>query len=477
MNTIQDKSTIVDTIFSLEKQKESLNSQMNLGIIDAGGVRLELDLINKKQKALREQLVLSNHLTKEGTPRAITHHEPTEDNPKDYYVTRVNDGKKIKAISYDALMEKLYLYYADGLRDFSIASIFEAALAEKAATENPQLRTLERNRNDYNKFISEDFSMTDIRTVTDIDLKKYIQEYVSTKHPKEKAFLNFKGTLNLIFGYAYIHKIIAENPVSYIKNRPYMKSCETSKAKSEEKIFSPEEIEMLKAEVRYRMNSGFKRYGDYYITGYAMLFAIETGVRVGELCALKWDDVYENYIHIHAQQLFQSVDGKKEIYYAPFTKNEKGVSADGRQFPLTNAIKELLGEIKAKQEALGIKSEFIFCNEDGKWMVEEAYTSFLRRLCRSKGLDVTNNHAFRMSLNSNVFIPMGISVADRAALLGHSIETNMKYYSYSQKNLIDDVKAKLDCRTDFSLGTQREPNKIVPFAKKETPETLISQYF
>lgn len=127
--------------------------------------------------------------------------------------------------------------------------------------------------------------------------------------------------------------------MSYIKNRPYMKSCETSKAKSEEKIFSPEEIEMLKAEVRYRMNSGFKRYGDYYITGYAMLFAIETGVRVGELCALKWDDVYENYIHIHAQQLFQSVDGKKEIYYAPFTKNEKGVSADGRQFPLTNAIK------------------------------------------------------------------------------------------------------------------------------------------
>lgn len=214
-----------------------------------------------------------------------------------------------------------------------------------------------------------------------------------------------------------------------------------------------------------------------YITGYAMLFAIETGVRVGELCALKWDDVYENYIHIHAQQLFQSVDGKKEIYYAPFTKNEKGVSADGRQFPLTNAIKELLGEIKAKQEALGIKSEFIFCNEDGKWMVEEAYTSFLRRLCRSKGLDVTNNHAFRMSLNSNVFIPMGISVADRAALLGHSIETNMKHYSYAQKDLIDDVKAKLDKTATFGLGTQREPKKIVPFAKKETPETLISQYF
>ena len=43
-----------------------------------------------------------------------------------------------------------------------------------------------------------------------------------------------------------MHKIIVENPVSYVKNRPYMKSCDTSKAKSEEKIFSPEEIQMLK---------------------------------------------------------------------------------------------------------------------------------------------------------------------------------------------------------------------------------------
>ena len=98
-----------------------------------------------------------------------------------------------------------------------------------------------------------------------------------------------------------------------------MKSCDTKRAKPEDKILSPDEIESLKAEVRKRMT--MKKYGSYYINGYAMLFAIETGVRVGELCALKWEDITANSIHIHSQQLNKSVEGGKEYYLVPYTKN------------------------------------------------------------------------------------------------------------------------------------------------------------
>mgnify|MGYP004447358045 CR=1 FL=1 len=55
-----------------------MNLQQSLGIMDSSGVRDELNLINKKQKALRDQLVLSNHLTNDGTPRVTTHHEPNQ---------------------------------------------------------------------------------------------------------------------------------------------------------------------------------------------------------------------------------------------------------------------------------------------------------------------------------------------------------------------------------------------------------------
>ncbi len=71
-----------------------------------------------------------------------------------------------------------------------------------------------------------------------------------------------------------------------------------------------------------------------------------------------------------------------------------------------------------------------------------------------------------MSLNSNVLIPLGISVADRAAMLGHSIETNLKYYSFAKKNYLEDFRNRLntgfvdaDRSRDLS-GTY----KIVPFS-------------
>ena len=464
---------IVKVIKSIESQLESLQIQEKMGIINASDAGIERDMLNQKERMLKERLVSNQHLTADGTPRAISHHEPTDDNPKEYWITRVADGKKMKAATRDALIDKLYEYYLGGECDLTVKSVFKAALLEKAITENPKQNTLAKNEADFRRYISPALAGTCITKITETDLKKYIQEWVNRDHPKKKAFLDFKGVLNLIFGYAYMHKLIPQNPLDFVKNKPYMKSCDTRKAKPSEKILSPEEIEALKSEVRRRM--GMKKYGSYYINGYAMLFAIETGVRVGELCALKWSDIETESIHIHSQQLTKITDGAKEYYLVPYTKNEKGESEDGRDFPLTRKLKALLSELKGKQDALGIDSEFVFCHEDGEWIKTDAYITFLRRLCTSKGFNVTNNHALRMSLNSNVLIPMGISPADRAAMLGHSIETNLKYYSFAQKDYIGNVRAILDAADDE--GTQGNPGNLVHFPKKESPEALISQGF
>lgn len=159
-----------------------------------------------------------------------------------------------------------------------------------------------------------------------------------------------------------------------------------------------------------------------------------------------WEDVdFDNgVIHIHAQQLTKLADKGKEFYYVPYCKNERGISEDGRFYPVTDEIYALLQELKRKQKKLGIKSEFVFCHQDGTWIKTLAYETFLRRLCKSLGLDATSNHAFRRSLNSNVFIQNNISVADRAALLGHSIETNLRHYSYARKSYLEDVKSILN---------------------------------
>ena len=153
--------------------------------------------------------------------------------------------------------------------------------------------------------------------------------------------------------------------------------------------------------------------------------------------------------------------------------NFNPISEDGRDFPLTDAIASLLSEIRTLQEELGMDPEFVFCHEDGEWIKKEAYATFLRRMCDRYGFNVRNNHALRMSLNSNVLLPLGISVADRAAMLGHSIETNLKFYSFAKKGYLEDVRNRLNTGfydPEVSRDTSGTP-KIVPFSQKKKAQS------
>lgn len=425
-----------------EAQKRSIQNQLACGILNMIDATHEIDMINKKESKIREALVMEYHVSKNGTPRTISYIEE-----RCLFTTFMPDRSRLSAKTKEALIDKLMDYYGLTINDTSFKSIFDIALKEKATTENPDSKTIEDYEYAFKRFIDDSFAKKDIRKISDKELKEYTQNIVTSPNPpKKKAFLKYKGVLNLAFNYAIENGIIISNPVKQIKNSVYIKSCAVTDNSPENKIYSPEEIEQIKAKVRKRMSYRTYKHG-YFINGYAILLSIEMGLRCAELCALKWSDVKvkENYIHIHSQQLKKkkknSKKGKKSsiYYHVLYTKNEKGVSQDGRKFPLTQAIKSLLEELKALQDVLGIRSEYIFCHEDGEWIKTDAYETCLRRLCQSLDLDVTNNHAFRMSLNSNVFIPAGLPVTERARLLGHSVETNLKYYSFAGKGNLQDI--------------------------------------
>lgn len=78
-----------------------------------------------------------------------------------------------------------------------------------------------------------------------------------------------------------------------------------------------------------------------------------------------------------------------------------------------------------------------------------------------------------MSLNSNVLLPMGVSVADRAAMLGHSIQTNLMFYSFAQKDYLDNVRELLDSQYENDEGTP----EFDPFSKKRKPRNLEKSSF
>ena len=462
---MNEKNTALKLLHDFSLQKKSVQEQLEHGIINYVDATNELNMITSKERKIKEKLVLEVHITEDGIPRKLKYLEA-----KDLWQTIMPDKSRVTAKTKELLIEKLFDWYHLKIQSVTVKDLFEVALSLKKRTENVNPDTINQNQYAYNRCITEDFGKRNITTITKDDLKEYTQNLVHRLDLTTNAFLEYKGVLNLIFDYAKDHDIISQNPVEAIHNSTYLKSCRQPSSQADDLILSEKEIELVIATVKKRMKQ--KRYSGYFINGYAILISIETGMRVGELCSLKWEDVKDNVLHIHSQQLNYKRKGGKEYYYAPWTKNEKGISKGGRKFPLTNTIRDILNELKELQDKMGICSEYVFCHPDGEWIKTDAYETCLRRLMQSLSFDVTNNHAFRKSLNTNVFIgKLQLPVTQRAKLLGHSVATNEKFYSpHSKDDDLESLRDLLNGADRNEVSPKSHPN-LIDFKKVKSPES------
>lgn len=288
---------------------------------------------------------------------------------KEYYQVRIPELNKVpRSYSYEGLIEKVYtlLYVGEDDNRYSIDTIFKLALDEKTTIKDSKLKTIQRDINNYHLFITEEFSKRDIRDVTYTDLCAYIQERTKEINPTKHAFIAFKCILNLIFRYACSpdHQIIDRNPVPS-DNSLFMHNVRISTSRPEDKAFQPDEIKLIRETLWNRIPSvGYNAK----VNSYAIIFSTYTGLRVGELCSLKWDDILDDRIHIHSQLVNDYENHIRTYRYEDATKNERGISRGGRYYPIFPEMEKILNELRLLQESYGTKSEWVFSRQDGTWM-------------------------------------------------------------------------------------------------------------
>lgn len=465
----------LESIQLIEERIHQLQTMQKEGIIN--DVDIAINDLKRKEFEEKERKVLEIHKNKitETTEKKRGKVEPC-------WQTRckgLGSGRPRRK-TYEELIIVLYDYYFDSktITDYSFHNIFNAALENKMRTEQPKEKTIRDYYDSYKAWIDKDFSDKDIRRIKPSELNAYMQSKVKELEPTKKYFYRFKGLLNLVFDFASDpeRRIIEFNPVPK-NNATFARNFSVPSNKPEDKAFQPKEVELIREHLWNRVEESH-----YDVYGFAILFSSETGVREGEIPSLKWEDIKDNSIHIHSQQNDERRDGKRVYYYNPTTKNEKGISRDGRHIPLTSSIRKILQALKEKQDALGINSEWVFCKQDGKWILSGTYGFTLRKLCKELGLNLTNNHAFRMHLNSYVYKEMGLGDAERAKILGHSVETNLRHYTFARSDdYMDELCRKINdfenasdsvaiCKKEAKLGGTSRNLTIIPFQTKiKTP--------
>lgn len=144
--------------------------------------------------------------------------------------------------------------------------------------------------------------------------------------------------------------MIQDNPFDYIEIKKLYRFC-TEKYKSiAERIMSDQEMAKILMAIQER-----KLKKDWYMPTYAVHMAILTGMRVGELSALSWNDIADNYIWLSKSEKRKHVEGDRPVIAIEKTKTGKD-----RMIPLTDDIKQLLHEIWQVQKKYGINATYVF---------------------------------------------------------------------------------------------------------------------
>lgn len=199
-------------------------------------------------------------------------------------------------------------------------------------------------------------------------------------------------------------------------------------------------------------------------------FAILTGVRISEIVAIKWADIYTDAIHIHRMQCErEGQKGTNRYFMVEWTKNEIHTPINqrkGRLFPrYCSELDSLIDDIHNLQIRFNVSSEYLFAKQDGSNVDIKDYKEALRKICKSLGFSIKNNHAFRKALNMRLINDYNIDVAKRAKMLGHSVKTNLTNYTTTDEDWIARTVAKKQV-------TNGDQAIVVFFKNKKEAEAL-----
>jgi integrase len=180
-----------------------------------------------------------------------------------------------------------------------------------------------------------------------------------------------------------------------------------------------------------------------------ILFGLKTGLRFGELIALKWED-------INLKGLLATVQRSIARGRIGSTKSNKI-----RHIPLLNDISEMLS-VRDKKEG------YIFSNENGEPLIPMTCLRWLHGACEKSGLRKIGWHGLRHTFASHL-AQNGVSILVIKELLGHAdIKTTMRYSHLSTsvvKGAIDTLGRDIG-HNMVTISNSKETGKMTPLPGK-----------
>ena len=228
---------------------------------------------------------------------------------------------------------------------------------------------------------------------------------------------NIYGAFCAMLNYAVKLEYIPKNPLSLVGN--FKAPLEIKKAMQ---YYTAEEFKAFVRAARENAiqseNEGYMHKWHYYVF---FNIAFYTGMRKGEIHALQWMDIMDDYIII-TKSLAQKLKGADRI--TP-PKNKSSIRTIQIPKPLKNVLDE---HYKRCQSMDGFNDSYLICGGT-KALRDTSIQNELKRYAEKAEVKIIRVHDFRHS-HASLLANEGINIQEVARRLGHA-KISMTWETYS----------------------------------------------
>ncbi len=340
-------------------------------------------------------------------------------------------GKKlVKRKSEKLLEDSIVDYYKSEIEEPTVKVVFDSWSAEKLEYGEIQKQSYDKYQNNFARFFeSKYFNMSDkkIRYIDEETLEKFIKTTISKLELTQKSYSDMRILINGIFKYSKKHGY------TNISITQFMGDLEISHnmfkkvvRKKEDEVFLEEEIPGIISYLKTKSD----------IRSLGLLLVFQSGLRVGELSALKPSDItskkiknsdkMKNYISITRTEVkFRDQNSKWTTDIREYPKSDAGV----RNVIVSDQAMETIDKIR-KLNPFG---KYLFM-EGCQRIRGNAFNKKLDRVCSDLKINKRTMHKIRKTYGTTL-LDANVDEALVAEMMGHKdINTTRKYYYYSNKS-------------------------------------------
>lgn len=280
-----------------------------------------------------------------------------------------------------------------------------------------------------------------LKYITPLNIQAYIQNMLDMGK-KRKTITKNLSYIKMIFKHALKNNIITNNPCENI-DLPKMTLVEKTKLLQQK----PKPLYLEKEDLLTFLNEA-KNDAYAYPYYYMVFFLIYTGARLGEVCAMEWDNFNTKNKTIKITQNIYGCSQKNYYVQTPKTKNSI------REISISQSFIDVMKEWRLIQNKQKIKNannwdrtyNFIFTSRyyPGKPILTCNLYGFIKKIAKKIGLSWIHPHTFRHT-HTSLLAAAGESLEVIQDRLGHTNDsTTCQIYLHITKSRKVDAASKFE---------------------------------